>query len=630
MATTSNTYTGNGSNRLFSITFPYLNTTDIDVYLNGTLQTVTTQYTFANATTVEFVTAPSNGATVLLRRSTNDTTLAATFFAGSSIRAADLNDNFDQVLYLAQETNNNVANAVAGQIPDGTITNAKINATAGIDASKLSFTQSGTGSVARTIDSKLKDVVSVKDFGAVGDGVTDDTTAIQAALNLGIPIYFPIGIYRTTSELVLKQGSKILGSGCYSGIDTLTVYPTAIDDGTTIIKYDGTAGANVAVVRASSEAVGTEPTNVDTRNLPNVGVSDVVLDGNSKAGIGLYLVRAMMNCQYDRITATNTTEHGFLAMLCFGGSARNWIAFKNQKAGITLGKNVYSWSDAGVDQCHFDSCWAFRSGYNASRTALNQFSEANPDKEYGFGIFIGRALTFTNLQATYNGGAGVYLAPERWPIRFDGSYIEFNSQSSGAANKWGIWFNGVTGNVSRSVRFLDTYFNGPGGAIDGIRLTGIEPSRSGENAVVFDRIVQVSSINADWANYRLVDCDSNVVITGSKPYYIPAVLNGQVNMGISGTAAVAVSGAVITSSVVSGNIGSVTYTGTGDYRVNFTTNMTTNNYLAVVSGNENRSLAIANKGVTGFDVKSKAISAGAFVASDSSTVNIIVIGGYTL
>ena len=120
MATTSNTYTGNGSNRLFTITFPYLDTTDIDVYLNGTLQTVTTQYTFANATTVEFVTAPSNGATVLLNRSTNDTTLAATFFAGSSIRASDLNENFDQVLYLAQETANTVTKGTGS--PEGVVT----------------------------------------------------------------------------------------------------------------------------------------------------------------------------------------------------------------------------------------------------------------------------------------------------------------------------------------------------------------------------------------------------------------------------------------------------------------------------------------------------------------------------
>jgi hypothetical protein len=110
MATTSNTYTGNGSNKLFSITFPYLETTDVDVYLNGTLQTITTQYTFANATTIEFVAAPGNGAVVLLDRSTDDATLQATFFPGSSIKAADLNADFDQVLYIAQETNN-VGNA---------------------------------------------------------------------------------------------------------------------------------------------------------------------------------------------------------------------------------------------------------------------------------------------------------------------------------------------------------------------------------------------------------------------------------------------------------------------------------------------------------------------------------------
>ena len=203
MAITSHTSTGNGSNKLFSFTFPYLETSDIDVYLNGALQTITTQYFFANATTVEFVTAPGNGVTVLIKRSTDEATISNSFFPGSSIKAADLNDNFNQVLFLAQETNNNVANAVAGQIPDGTITSAKIadgaivdvdvSATAGIVATKLAFTQSGTGAAVRTVDSRLKDVVSVKDFGAVCDGTTNDAAAVSAANTAaaGRPLLFP-------------------------------------------------------------------------------------------------------------------------------------------------------------------------------------------------------------------------------------------------------------------------------------------------------------------------------------------------------------------------------------------------------------------------------------------------------
>ena len=50
-------------------------------------------------------------------------------------------------------------------------------------ASMVGFIQAGTGAVARLVQDKLRDVVSVKDFGVVGDGVTDDTAAWRAWIN---------------------------------------------------------------------------------------------------------------------------------------------------------------------------------------------------------------------------------------------------------------------------------------------------------------------------------------------------------------------------------------------------------------------------------------------------------------
>jgi hypothetical protein len=67
------------------------------------------------------------------------------------------------------------------------------------------FIQAGTGAVQRTVESKLQDVVSVKDFGAVGDGVANDTAAIQAALNYAIsqnkPLHFGPGIFYHASPI---------------------------------------------------------------------------------------------------------------------------------------------------------------------------------------------------------------------------------------------------------------------------------------------------------------------------------------------------------------------------------------------------------------------------------------------
>lgn len=85
-----------------------------------------------------------------------------------------------------------------------------------ITSSLVSFLQAGTGAVSRTVESRLRDTVSVKDFGATGNGVTNDTAAIQlaaTAVGYGGVLYFPKGTYFVSSTITLRGATKMLGDG---------------------------------------------------------------------------------------------------------------------------------------------------------------------------------------------------------------------------------------------------------------------------------------------------------------------------------------------------------------------------------------------------------------------------------
>jgi len=97
-------------------------------------------------------------------------------------------------------------------------------------SSLIGYINSGSGATARTVQARLRDMISVKDFGAVGDGTTNDVTAIQAAITAaaarpssgsiaglggisGATVYFPSGVYRINSGITIPDGVKLLGSG---------------------------------------------------------------------------------------------------------------------------------------------------------------------------------------------------------------------------------------------------------------------------------------------------------------------------------------------------------------------------------------------------------------------------------
>lgn len=89
------------------------------------------------------------------------------------------------------------------------------------NSDEVNFLQAGTGAVTRTVQSKLRETVSAKDFGATGDGVTDDTAALQAAINhameTGNTLLINSGIYVISSPLLIMRFSG--GAYSYSGIN---------------------------------------------------------------------------------------------------------------------------------------------------------------------------------------------------------------------------------------------------------------------------------------------------------------------------------------------------------------------------------------------------------------------------
>ena len=80
------------------------------------------------------------------------------------------------------------------------------------------YDQGATGAINRPFNLKLAETISVKDFGATGDGTTDDTTAIQNAINAviaqgGGTLFFPAGTYLINATLTVPGAVILKGAG---------------------------------------------------------------------------------------------------------------------------------------------------------------------------------------------------------------------------------------------------------------------------------------------------------------------------------------------------------------------------------------------------------------------------------
>lgn len=127
--------------------------------------------------------------------------------------------NRNQAFVFSSATGNNAGGAIFNGYP--------------ISGTDVSFIQTGTGAITRTIQDKARESVSLKDFGAIGDGVADDTAAVNdwiaAVLSTGNVGYAPAGNYKVTSPILIDYvsvaatGFTLTGAGVQRTVFTSTV-----------------------------------------------------------------------------------------------------------------------------------------------------------------------------------------------------------------------------------------------------------------------------------------------------------------------------------------------------------------------------------------------------------------------
>ena len=156
---------------------------------------------------------------------TNPTFTGTVTLPAGAITNADINDSAAIALSkLATGALPTAITVASANIVDGTIVNDDISASAAIDSSKLANVTATGSTTARSLANRFADVVNVKDFGVVGDGVTDDTNAVKAAIARadsigGASVYFPSGlkILIDSDDIVLPQSVSLFGDSFSPG-----------------------------------------------------------------------------------------------------------------------------------------------------------------------------------------------------------------------------------------------------------------------------------------------------------------------------------------------------------------------------------------------------------------------------
>jgi Pectate lyase superfamily protein len=238
-------YAGDGSRTVFPFPFPVLASDDLLVFVN---QSAATGFSITgigdpDGGEIVFVMPPAPGTTVTLLRRTEGIRESA-FVDGGPFRASSINAELDRIMLLIQEDREEHGRALRGHPAESGIdfslpsTTARANKLLGFDSAgspvAFSAAELPTGgdasgalvtpngaTTARALGEHLAAVVNVRDFGALGDGITDDSAAFAAAVTAAqsrdARVYVPASAtpYLLGATLVL-DATTMVGDGAGS------------------------------------------------------------------------------------------------------------------------------------------------------------------------------------------------------------------------------------------------------------------------------------------------------------------------------------------------------------------------------------------------------------------------------
>jgi hypothetical protein len=370
----------------------------------------------------------------------------------------------------------------------------------------VGFLQAGSGAVARTAQAKMRDVVSVRDFGAVGDGVADDTAAIQAAINRAVALRGVVFIppanagayYKISAPLTVSAPLSILGDNTFGSL----LYGVGMSAGAHILDFDCLAANNVENIHISRLTIRSDngaPNGLRLKNVADVLITEVRLYG----------------------VTTGITIEG---ARCYTHSYKQVVGYQISDASVRFTAGF-----TGGGQFVFDGC-TFTTGSSAGAVVIPttasvdnlSFTGCNWEQCVGVGVFIGgtcRGISFVGCRTE------------------GGDTHDFNFRPDSASEYiGGINISGCVFSASDNSSADRILFGGSSGTLRGFSVTGnyvthgsdsyagklVQLNGDGESGLIAGNMVRGTTaagagvVNAQRAGVVVF---SNENLTGKLPEY---------------------------------------------------------------------------------------------------------------